>query len=49
MHGGVAKDDLKTENVDAVKKGLINMMRMAQSHSNGEIHLQENFLIRRNF
>ena len=27
MHGGVAKDDLKTENVDAVKKGLINLKR----------------------
>ena len=27
MHGGVAKDDLKTENVDAVKKGLINLER----------------------
>ena len=27
MHGGVAKDDLKTEDVDAVKKGLINLER----------------------
>ena len=27
MHGGVAKDNLKTENVDAVKKGLINLER----------------------
>ena len=27
MHGGVAKDDLKTENVEAVKKGLINLER----------------------
>ena len=27
MHGGVAKDDLKTENVDAVEKGLINLER----------------------
>jgi formate--tetrahydrofolate ligase len=27
MHGGVAKNDLKTENVDAVKKGLINLER----------------------
>ena len=27
MHGGVAKDELKTENVDAVKKGLINLER----------------------
>ena len=27
MHGGVAKDDLKIENVDAVKKGLINLER----------------------
>ncbi|MDA8937136.1 formate--tetrahydrofolate ligase [Candidatus Pelagibacter sp.] len=27
MHGGVAKDELKTENVEAVKKGLINLER----------------------
>jgi formate--tetrahydrofolate ligase len=27
MHGGVAKDDLKTENVDALKKGLVNLQR----------------------
>ena len=27
MHGGIAKDDLKTENVDALKKGLINLQR----------------------
>jgi formate--tetrahydrofolate ligase len=27
MHGGVAKDDLKTENVNAVKKGLVNLER----------------------
>ena len=27
MHGGVAKDDLKTENVKALKKGLINLQR----------------------
>ena len=27
MHGGVAKDDLKSENVDALKKGLINLQR----------------------
>jgi len=27
MHGGVSKDDLKIENVDAVKKGLINLER----------------------
>ena len=27
MHGGVAKDDLKDENVDALKKGLINLER----------------------
>ena len=27
MHGGVAKDDLKKENVDALKKGLINLER----------------------
>jgi formate--tetrahydrofolate ligase len=27
MHGGLAKDELKTENVDAVKKGLVNLKR----------------------
>ena len=27
MHGGVTKDDLKDENIDALKKGLINLQR----------------------
>ena len=27
MHGGVAKDDLKNENVEALKKGLVNLKR----------------------
>ncbi len=27
MHGGIAKDDLKKENVEALKKGLINLER----------------------
>ena len=27
MHGGVAKDDLKNENVDALKKGIVNLER----------------------
>ena len=27
MHGGIEKDDLKKENVDAVKKGLVNLER----------------------
>jgi formate--tetrahydrofolate ligase len=27
MHGGVAKDELKTENVKALKKGLVNVQR----------------------
>ena len=27
MHGGVAKDDLKKEDVDALKKGLVNLER----------------------
>ena len=27
MHGGVAKDHLKNENVDALKKGLVNLKR----------------------
>jgi len=31
MHGGVAKDALKTENVEAVKKGLANLGRHIQN------------------
>ena len=31
MHGGVSKDDLKIENVDAVKKGLINLERHVEN------------------
>ena len=27
MHGGIAKDNLKNENVDALKKGLVNLER----------------------
>ena len=27
MHGGVAKDELKSENVEALKKGLVNLQR----------------------
>jgi formate--tetrahydrofolate ligase len=27
MHGGVSKDDLKNENVEALKKGLVNLQR----------------------
>ena len=27
MHGGVAKDDLKEENVEAVKAGIVNLER----------------------
>ena len=27
MHGGLSKDELKTENIEAVKKGLINLER----------------------
>jgi len=27
MHGGLAKDELKNENVDALKKGLVNLQR----------------------
>ena len=27
MHGGIAKDDLKNENVEALKKGLVNLQR----------------------
>ncbi len=31
MHGGVAKDDLKTENVAALKKGLVNLERHVEN------------------
>ncbi|MDC0405205.1 formate--tetrahydrofolate ligase [Candidatus Pelagibacter sp.] len=31
MHGGVAKDDLKNENVDALKKGMVNLERHIQN------------------
>ena len=27
MHGGVAKDDLKKENVNALKDGMVNLRR----------------------
>ena len=27
MHGGVSKDELKNENVNALKKGLVNLER----------------------
>jgi len=31
MHGGLAKDELKTENVEALKKGLVNLERHIQN------------------
>ena len=31
MHGGVAKDELKSENVDALKKGLVNLQRHVEN------------------
>ncbi|MDA7485825.1 formate--tetrahydrofolate ligase [Candidatus Pelagibacter ubique] len=31
MHGGVAKDDLKTENVEALKKGIVNLQRHVEN------------------
>ena len=31
MHGGVAKDELKTENVEALKKGLVNLQRHVEN------------------
>ncbi|MDA9654485.1 formate--tetrahydrofolate ligase [Candidatus Pelagibacter sp.] len=31
MHGGVAKDDLKTENVEALKKGFVNLQRHVEN------------------
>nr|WP_263312986.1 formate--tetrahydrofolate ligase [Mammaliicoccus sp. Marseille-Q6498] len=31
MHGGVAKDELKTENIDAIKKGIVNLERHVQN------------------
>ena len=31
MHGGVAKDDIKDENVEALKKGLVNLERHVEN------------------
>ena len=31
MHGGLSKDELKNENVDAVKKGLVNLERHVEN------------------
>ena len=31
MHGGIVKDELKTENVEALKKGLVNLDRHIQN------------------
>ncbi|MDB3903678.1 formate--tetrahydrofolate ligase [Candidatus Pelagibacter sp.] len=31
MHGGIAKDALKTENVEALKKGLVNLQRHVEN------------------
>ncbi len=31
MHGGLAKDDLKNENVEALKKGLVNLERHVEN------------------
>ena len=31
MHGGIAKDELKSENVEALKKGLVNLDRHIQN------------------
>ena len=31
MHGGVAKDDLRNENVEALKKGLVNLERHVEN------------------
>ncbi len=31
MHGGVAKDDLKNENIEALKKGLVNLERHVEN------------------
>ena len=31
MHGGIAKDDLKNENVEALKKGLVNLERHVEN------------------
>ena len=31
MHGGVAKDDLKNEDLDALKKGLVNLQRHVEN------------------
>ena len=37
MHGGLAKDELKTENVEALKKGLVNLERHIQNINKFEL------------
>ena len=39
MHGGVAKDDLKNENVDALKKGLVNLERHIENVKKFGLHV----------
>lgn len=34
MHGGVAKDNLKEENVEAVKAGIVNLERHVNNIKN---------------
>ena len=34
MHGGVAKDDLKTQNVEALQKGFVNLKRHIENMKN---------------
>ncbi len=45
MHGGVAKDDLKNENVDALKKGLVNLERHIENVKNLVYRLQLQLII----
>ena len=39
MHGGIKKDELKNENVDAVKKGLVNLERHIENIQKFGLHV----------
>ena len=45
MHGGVAKDDLKNENVEALKKGLVNLERHIENVKKFGCQLQLQLII----
>lgn len=38
MHGGVAKDNLKEENVNAVKAGIVNLERHVNNIKNSVLN-----------